>query len=400
VTEQQNPSENQPKKLVLRRRKRVAAETTQGRLFARHIVTGDLPTFAEYVDEGNATTSADYEALGKLALLALVCADDGEERVPALTEETFSLLTETDIVALVQAVAEACELAAPSTIVTLAALGSGLFSYLSSIAKQMAESSAAIKRSIESSFSSVSQSLRSELQDKFSALSEIQSALGSSSAVEAIRQAQERNSTLLGTSSHSRFAPFQSAPPPFDNVRVPNYEAFIPPKFEDTPAGRTAARVASAGEESARQLSEVAGLMGKMAGQMAELQTVFLSKVLPEWFRNLEDSASTTNTTLRQAESSLFWAKWALLASVVVSVLMTGWQVWLAREYKLENDKQQEGTELLMRQQLKAIQELNTQLARKATQDTGLPHESTGSVAGKGPKTAGTHKHKPLKAAD
>lgn len=400
MTEQQNPSEHQPKKLVLRRRKRVAAETTQGRLFARHIVTGDLPMFAKYVDEGNTTTSTDYEALGKLALLTLVCADDGEERVPALTEETFSLLTETDIVALVQAVAEACELASPSTIVTLAALGSGLFGYLSFIAKQMAESSAAIKRSIESSFSSVSQSLRSELQDKFSALSEIRGALGASSAVEAVRQAQERNSALFGTASNPRFAPFESVLPPFDNVRAPNYEAFIPPKFEDTPAGRTAARVASAGEESARQLCEVAGLMGKMAEQMAGLQTVFLSKVLPEWFRNLEDSASTTNTTLRQAESSLFWAKWALVASVVVSVLMTGWQVWLAREYKLENDKQQESTELLMRQQLKAIQELNMQLARKTTPDPGLPHESTGSAAGKGPKTAGTHKQKPLQGAE
>lgn len=400
MTEQQNPGEHQPKKLVLRRRKRVAAETTQGRLFARHIVTGDLPTFAKYVDEGNTTTSTDYAALGKLALLTLVCADDGEERVPALTEETFSLLTETDIVALVKAVAEACELASPSSVATLAALGSGLFSCLSFIAKQMAESSAAIKRSIESNFSSVSQSLRSELQDKFSALSEIRNALGSSSAVDAIRQAQERNSTLLGAGSNPRLARFESVLPPIDSVRVPNYEAFIPPKFEDTPAGRTAARVASAGEESAKQLSEVAGLMGKMAGQMAELQTVFLSKVLPEWFRNLEDGASTTNTTLRQAESSLFWAKWALVASVVVSVLMTGWQVWLAREYKLENDKQQDGTELLMQQQLKAIQELNTQLARKATQDPGLPHESTGSVAGKGPKTAGTHKQKSLQAAD
>jgi hypothetical protein len=121
--------------------------------------------------------------------------------------------------------------------------------------------------------------------------------------------------------------------------------------------------------------------MAKMGEQMAALQTVFLSEVLPEWFRNLEDGARATNTTLRQAESSLFWAKWALVASVVLSVLMTGWQVWLAREYKLENDKQQESSELLMRQQLAAVRELNVQLTRKAADEAALAQGSAGALA-------------------
>jgi len=395
VTEQQNSDESQPKKLVLRIRKRVRVETTQGPLFARHVVTGDLPTFAKHVDGECTTACTDYEALGKLAILTLVCPDGGTERVPALTEETFALLTAADITALTKAVAQACELQSSQPIDTLAALGASLHSYLSFIAKQMAESAAAIRQSIENNFGSLSSTLRSDLGDKFSALSQIRTALGSSSAVEAMRQAQEQNGSFLRAALGAG-TPNASALPSVDSVRALNFEAFIPPKFEDTVAGRTAARAASASEESARQLGEVAGLMGTMAEHMAALQTAFLSEVLPEWFRNLEEGATTTRTTLQQAESSLFWAKWALIASVVVSVLMTGWQVWLAREYKLENDKQQESTELLMRQQLAAIQELNKQLATKQNQDTGLTNKAADNAAGKGPEIARTHGQKQL----
>lgn len=360
---EQNPSESRPKKLVLRRRERVPAQTTQGQLFARHVVAGDLGTFSGYVKNGN-VISTDFEALGKLALLTLVCSDEGAERTPALTEETYSHLTDADVALLATAVAQACELEASPTIDTLAALGSALSGYLLSTTKQIAESSAAIKQSIDSTFGSLSQTLRSNLGDRFSELSAVRSALGASSAVGAALQAQQRSNSTIGAALGNTAARF-------DSVRIPDFEAIRPLRFEDSAAGRTAARSASASEESARQLTEVAGLMAKMGEQMAALQTVFLSEVLPEWFRNLEDGARATNTTLRQAESSLSWAKWALVASVVLSVLMTGWQVWLAREYKLENDKQQESSELLMRQQLAAIRELNIQLTRKAADEAG-----------------------------
>ena len=104
-------------------------------------------------------------------------------------------------------------------------------------------------------------------------------------------------------------------------------------------------------------------MVGQMASQMEKLQTMFLTEVLPEWHTNLEGSAKSASTALVQAERSLFWAKWALIASVVVTVLMTVWQVWIAHDYNLENDIQQNTSELLMRQQLAASQELNKQLA-------------------------------------
>lgn len=51
------------------------------------------------------------------------------------------------------------------------------------------------------------------------------------------------------------------------------------------------------------------------------------------------------------------------MASVILTVLITGWQLWIGGGYKLENDAQQNTSESLMRQQLVAPQELNEQLA-------------------------------------
>lgn len=370
---ERNSSDNGPRPFVLRRRKRIPAQTTQGLLYGRHIVTSDLPTFSQYLDNDD-TTSPDFKQLGKLAVQSLVCADESGDSSPVFTEERFALLTDTDIASLAKAVGEANELESDSDLDTLDSLGQSLWQRLTLLSKQVRESSEAIRQSVETAFGNLSATVQANLSDRFSALSSVRTALGSTAAVEAAKQSQARYHTVAGSviSGTPRVGDAISS---FPQSALPNLDVLRPPRFEDTAAGKTAARAASASEESAKQLTEVAGLMGTMAEQMAALQTVFLSEVLPQWFQNLEDGAEATRTTLRQAESSLFWAKWALIASVVVSILMTGWQVWLAREYKLENDKQQENTELLMRQQLEAARELNSQLM-KLRQDVVKPKQT------------------------
>lgn len=363
MTEQQSPNNNQPKPFVVRRRNRIPVEIAQGRLFARHIVTGDLPVFSKYLNENNSGAETDFSELGKLGILRLVCTDETGDCVPALTEESYTSLTEADVAALAKAVSQACEFSSSADSGSLTALGSALAKYLSALAKQLNKSSEAIRQSVGANFANLSATVQATLGDRFSALSAARNALGTSTAVEAAQLAHERLNSFVGQAVAGVPRVGDAITPPSRPLIV-DIEPFRPPKFEETAAGRTAARAASASEESAKQLSEVAGLMGTMAEQMAALQTVFLSEVLPQWFQNLEDGANATRTTLRQTESSLFWAKWALVASVVVSIVMTGWQVWLAREYKLENDKQQENTELLLRQQLKAAQDLNIQLKK------------------------------------
>lgn len=375
VTEKRNTGGQQATKIDLRRRERVPAVTTQGRYFARHLVVRDLPIFDEYIQKGDAATVADHEKLGKLALLTLVAGGDDDEITPALTEATFTALTPDDITTLANAVAIACRLTLSSTTNSIDALGAALLKSLSEIARQVADTADAIRRTFTHNFGALSTSLQANLQDKFLAVSAARAALGSSSAVGAAVKGLGRQSAILGSTS-------SLAMPSIGGTlkaakRNVDLDALRPPRFEETAAGRTAARAASASEESARQLTEVAGLMGTMADGMASLQTVFLSEVLPKWFRDLEEGGDATRTTLRQAESSLEWAKWALVASVVVSLMMTGWQIWLAREYKLENDAQQDRSELLMQQQLTALQELNKELNRRRREEVAPQPVST-----------------------
>lgn len=375
MTDQKSPSDDNPRPFVLRRRKRVPVETTLGQYFARHVITSDLPVFAQYVSQDSPGVETNYGQLGKTAILRLVCVDESRDSAPAFNEESFAALTDSDLAATVEAVAQACELTASSDVRTPAALGSALFPTLSALAKQEKESRTAIQQSIETNFGNLSATVQAALGYRMSALSTARNALSTSTAVEAAQAAIERQTSLVRNA-------IAGVPRVGDAIVSPtrplmaDVTPFRPPKFEETPVGRTAARAAMASEESAKQLTEVAGLMGTMAEQMAGLQTLFLSEVLPQWVQNLEDGANATRTTLRQAESSLSWAKWALVASVVVSVLMTGWQVWLAREYKLENDRQQENTELLLRQQLKAAQDLNTQLQNLRLQPRESPLQS------------------------
>lgn len=395
MDEQQPEANGAPKKFVMPHRPRIPAETTQGRLFARHIVAKDLSTFAKYVDQGAAVGSADLEALGKLALLNLIVMDDSLDKTPALTEESLALLTPDDVETLAKAIAKACNLQPDSTIKGLRGLGEALQESLSAFAKQLTESADAIKKTIAKSFGTLPKTVTASLGEKFSALSAARNALNATNAVSSAIEAHERNLGLTGRALPEVNLPTHSMP---KRVELLNFEAFRPPRFEETAPGRAAARAVTASEESARQLTEVAGLMGTMAEQMAALQTVFLSEVLPEWFRNLEDGGKATTTTLRQAEKSLFWAKWALIASVFVSVAMTGWQVWLAREYKVENDKQQETSETLMRQQLRALQELKKPpvAARSEAAQLNAPATSETPSLSTTPKE---HSQKPTKAA-
>jgi len=367
VTELENHGDKSKKKIVLRSSEPKLVDTTRGQLNARHVAVKDIGTFSKILSKGDAATSSDYEELGKLALLTLVSAPGDMECLPALTEETLETLSAADVVALARAVAEACDLEASSSVNSLKALGNALFDSLSEVTKQISETSAKIERTIGQSFRTLSDTLQSDLGNRFSELSSIRNALGTSAAVEALGKSHSTRIGTLGTVTAGLTIPPTSSLTSIP--RTPSLDAFRPPKFEETAAGRTAARAASASEESAKQLNEVAGLMGTMTEKMAGLHTVFLSEVLPKWNADLQDSADATNTTLRQAKSSLFWAKWALVASVVVSILLTTWQVWQAREYKLENDKQQERSERLMTEQLKAVLELNKQIAKQAQQN-------------------------------
>ncbi len=327
--------------------------TSHGTFYVRYMTVSDLKAFNSYLDKNKDKTNTDLKVLGESALKTFVCTDGGPENTPALSEEIYSKLTIKDIQDLAAGLVQVCDLGPLPEGDVLQALGSVLFDSISMEAKRKAENAAEIKRMLDKNFGSISELAKVALGNSLNELSSIRENLMMSPAVESIRKNYENQEDLyknicskLETDSIAKKA------------LIPGVSNFHFPKIEETPVGRAAI----ASEESARQLSEVVGFVGQMAEKLGNLHTVFLTDVLPQWVNNLENSSQTTNQTLNQAERSLFWAKWALIASVVVTVLMTGWQLYIAREYKLENDAQQKTSESLMRQQLEVIQEHNKQL--------------------------------------
>lgn len=367
-------NESNNKKLILKEKTKESVDTSQGTFFARYLSAGDLDTFSKYFSIKN-KSEVDFISLGKLAIETLICSD-AESRDAAISKKIYAALSEADIQDLVNAIAKAEDVEMKPSDNVLYSLGESLFDAHEETFKYIENSSAQLKHTLDRNFSSLPTALRTSLGENFAGLSSISKSLNMSPAVETMRKAQESFDRAGGNSLSKILGktldPFGGA---LGNAaatrgildslnnqeknRLLTEKAFstpLIPKYEETGPGRAAARTIAVGEESARQLREVAGLVGQMADQMNKLQTMFLTEVLPQWFTNLDENSKSANTSLR-------WAKWALIASVVATVLMTGWQVWLAREYKIENDTQQAMSESLLRQQITEAKELNKQLA-------------------------------------
>lgn len=334
--------------------------TSQGIFYVNHLSVGDMKTFAGYFDEKKDKASHDLRALGELALKTLVFTDKDPEKTSALTEEIFSQLSNADIELLINGVIEVSGFTPLPENKTLESFGSIVFDEITSNIKRTKETTESLKRSMSSAFGSLSQGVMKSLVDSMSSLNAVRDSLKLSPAVEAFRKVQEDQERLFGGMAHKGFLA-QAKILEMPQHRIP--ELYMP-KFEETPIGRAAI----ASEDSATQLREVAGLVGDMADKLANLHTVFLTEVIPQWVKSLDGNAEAMKQSFRNAEENLKWAKWALIASVVVTILTTLWQIWIAREYKLENDQQQSDSVLIMKEQLKASQELNKQLKADAMQ--------------------------------
>ncbi|MDP3392017.1 MAG: hypothetical protein Q8Q40_02645 [Methylococcaceae bacterium] len=332
--------------------------TSQGTFYVRYMTVSDLKAFNSYLDKNKDKTNTDLKVLGESALKTFVCTDGGPENTPALSEEIYSKLTIKDIQDLAAGLVQICDLGPLPEGDALLGLGAVLFDSITMEAKRLSENTTEIKRILDKNFGSISESAKIALGDNLNALSSIRENLMISSAVESMRKNFENQENLYKSGITKSIRSQLETDSVAKEARI--HELFIPPpihfpKLEETPVGRAAI----ASEESARQLREVAGLVGQMAEKLGSLHTVFLTDVLPQWVNNLENSSQATNQTLNQAERSLVWAKRALFASVVLTIF----QLYIAREYKLENDTQQKTSESLMRQQLEAFHDNNKQLA-------------------------------------
>jgi hypothetical protein len=286
--------------------------------------------------------------------------------------------------------------------------------------KRIRETAAKLQERLTSGIGGLSVTTKANLGDTLSGIAALREAMKLSPAMEAIRKAQEQTNrfeelsglghagtilqnlnkeqenvkkALSGRHSNSDSEELRK----HENNRITtpnlnlNVERFIPPRFEETAAGRTAARAAEASEEAAAQLREVAGIIGQMSAHVEKLQTTFIVDVLPQWRKELDDGANATNANLQQAKDSLWWTKWAVITSIAVTLATTGWQLSVARMYKLEDDEQQKVTEQLLREQLQAARDLNKQLAADSKllrDEVAALRQSERAMAGKTPARA------------
>lgn len=370
-----SPSNGAARKLVINYSKKVAVPTSAGTVFVRRLTVDDFETFTQAYSD---VAAAEAAPIGAVALQTLSgTVESAEDRTP-LADEVLAALSEADRRALAAAIAETSSMGELPDGPADEALGGLVKAKFEELAKTMTKAAADLKTALEGSVGLLSKAVQSTLKDRVEGLAAIKDSLWATSASEAARRLQEgRGASAIGdlfktgALGQTGTVALKRAIADLDAnrlkvestaVRAPTF--YEPPRIEIPPVEKTPmGRAAIASEEAARQLQEVTGLTAAMAAQMAELSQVVVTQAVPELLNKLADDRKAEQRTLEQARDSLRWTKWAVIASVVVTVAVTAWQLWVARAYKLENDGQQRTTEALMRQQLETARALNQRLA-------------------------------------
>lgn len=165
---------------------------------------------------------------------------------------------------------------------------------------------------------------------------------------------------------------------------MPRLATFHPPHFtrpEDTKLGRATLA-------TAEQLQEVVRLNFDMVTQVTNLTQLFIGDVFPKWQQKLKDDQAAADearklaeadaikrqinaqSSLDQANQNLKVAKWALIASVAVSLVMTSWQLWVAKSYREQDAvaqaEQQLKADALAIKQQEVLETLSKQLGEAA----------------------------------
>lgn len=362
---------------ILKPREKIPVNTTEGTLYVRHLLFVDISKIAEFF-------KMDPPALadaGRAVLLRLTSMTSASEDKTEVDKAIFNSLNEQDLRSLATTIAKESHLGALAEGDSLTALGRAVQEEIKRATKEFAKTFAEVKRSWDSKFVTLPETIRAALQSSLIGIDDISKRLRESSAVEffqksfvestpAIEQYLRANKTIIDATNSSDVGGNVITA---DGKPGSMFNRYFPPPielpdFETLPIGRAA----KATEEMARQITEVAGLLGEMGARIGELSTTIVGTAVPEWMKNLEGDRESTRKTLDQARNSLRWTKWAVIVSVLVTMLMTGWQVWLAREYKLDNDRQQNAIESLLRGQLEVAQQFRKQAAEDADKARAL----------------------------
>lgn len=348
-----------PKKLVDFLPAKVAVQTSLGTLYVRHAYTSDWKHFE----------SDDSQELGRVAVRQLCSRFEDKSDSGPLAEVDLESLHDTDFHALAPVISKQSDWGEMPAGAGLMELGDAAKAAKEQWIRLNKEMLADLRRSIDSSYGFLGKSALEKLQEQMRGLANIRSAISGTEA----QQAAMRASSLLGDALKGSLASSSASKTAMHGVHlgdtVRGIEAArtlklpqipMPPRPEDTRLGRATL-------ESAENSREVALKMEALVDLIAGLNQTLIKDILPGWVKKVEDDQMGAKVAFNQAANGLRWTKWAVIASVVVTVLTTWWQVYVAREIDRENTDQQKRVEVVLSKQLAGQQKLIEQQARDAT---------------------------------
>ena len=350
-SEEQQPK---PKKLNLSDflPAKAVVETSLGTLYVRHAHTSDWKHF----ESNNA------RELGKAAVRHLSSRIEDKNDSEQLADEDFEALDDADFQALVPVIAMQSGWGAMSTGAGLQQLGDSVKAAKTRARERHKEMLADMRKSISSNYGFLEKNALEKLQEQMAGLSSIRSSMPDADALKAaiwpstltadtLKSAIEK--TTRGIDPLAMVTGLNETP----SQRHPQMPILHLP--EETKLGRAAL-------ESAENSRETAQKMYALVDLITELNQTMVKDVLPAWGEQVKANQQGAKEAFDQAANGLWWTKWAVITSVVVTILTAWWQVSVTRGIDQENTQQQRRVEVLLDKQLVAQQKLIEQQTRDA----------------------------------
>lgn len=350
-----NSTEPKPKKINISALlpAKASVDTSIGTIYVRHAYTSDW----EFFD------TKDVVELGRVSVQRLCSRFEDKHDSSPLLDDDLNSLSDADYQALVQTIAKQSgwrELPAGSG---LKDLGDVIKEEKQAITERHEKMLGDLRNSIGASYSFLGKGELKRLQEQMAGIANIRNSLaGTDSFQSALRAASLQEGSwgkhLSGMDSIAKAMRSLDAA----QIGVPKYEPpqfIMPPSPEETRLGRATL-------ESAENSRQVVEKMDALVVVVAGLNQTMVQDVFPAWFNKLAEDQKAAEKAFSQAANGLWWTKWAVIASVLVTIMATWWQVDIAESIDRENSKQQIRAETVLREQLAAQQKLLEQQAKDA----------------------------------
>lgn len=352
-------AEGKPKKLNLNALlpAKGSITTSIGTLYARHPYSSDWKYFE--LEDG--------VGLGRVAVQRLCNRIEDKHDSSALHDDDLKLLTDADCQALVQAIAKQSGWQLPGGS-GLKELGEHIKEEKQAITERQEKMLGDLRKSIDSSYSFLGKGALDKLQEQMAGIANIRSSLAGTESLQAALRAvalpeESWRKSLAGMDTIDKAMRELNAKNLTAQIDLPRaYDVpklIMPPRFEETPMGRATL-------ESVENSRQVAKKMDDLVVVVAGLNQTLVQDVLPAWFNKISEDQEAAKGAFDQAARGLWWTKWAVIASVFVTIAATWWQVDVAKSIDRENSEQQKRAETVLREQLVAQQKLLDQQAKDA----------------------------------